>query len=353
MKQNGPNLVERTIYFDYIRVFATFAVMILHISAQNWYSTDVNGFDWQVFNFFDSIVRWGVPVFVMISGALFLNRDIPLKTIYTKYILRMVISYVVWSSVYALFTEGSMFDKIVAFATGHYHMWFILMIVGIYMCVPFIKPIVENDNKIRYFLLLAFFFAFIIPEFLTLLNDFGNGNVLVIKGANAISTYANNMNMYIVLGYASYFVLGYYINKIILSKRQRLMIYVIGVIGFITTIGLDLLVALKTQTYCGNYYGNFTVNVFFEALAVFTWFKHRNYNNNRINVFIQKLSKYSFGAYLIHALVIEQLNLQVGLNTLSFNSVFAVFFIGIIVFIISFSVSALLNQIPIIKKYMV
>ena len=58
MKQNGPNLVERTIYFDYIRVFATFAVIILHISAQNWYSTDVNGFDWQVFNFFDSIVRW-------------------------------------------------------------------------------------------------------------------------------------------------------------------------------------------------------------------------------------------------------------------------------------------------------
>lgn len=202
MKQNGPNLVERTIYFDYIRVFATFAVMILHISAKNWYFTDVNGFNWQVFNFFISIVRWGVPVFVMISGALFLNRDIPLKTIYTKYILRMVISYVVWSSVYALFTEGSMFDKIVAFAAGHYHMWFILMIVGIYMCVPFIKAIVENENKIRYFLLLAFFFAFIIPEFLTLANDFGNGNVLVIKGANACKFRPNGVNLSLRAVYA-------------------------------------------------------------------------------------------------------------------------------------------------------
>lgn len=33
---------DRTIYFDYLRVFATFAVMILHISASNWYNTDVN-----------------------------------------------------------------------------------------------------------------------------------------------------------------------------------------------------------------------------------------------------------------------------------------------------------------------
>ena len=351
MKQNGQNWAERTIYFDYIRVFATFAVMILHLSGQNWHSTDVNGFDWQVFNFFDSIVRWGVPVFVMISGALFLNRDIPLKTIYTKYILRMVISYVIWSSIYALSTEGSMVDKIMAFATGHYHMWFILMIVGLYMCVPFIKPIAENDNKVRYFLLLAFFFAFVIPEFFTLANDFGNG--FVIEGANAIRQDVNNMNMHIVLGYASYFVLGYYVNKIVLSKRQRMMIYVMGAIGFAATIGLDLLVALKTQTYCFNYYGYFTVNVLFEALAIFTWFKYRKYQHNRINEYIQKLSKYSFGAYLIHALVIEQLNLRAGLNTLSFNSAFAVLFIGMIVFVISFSISALLNQIPIIKKYMV
>lgn len=351
MEYNEQILEERTIYFDYLRVFAAFAVMILHVAAQNWYSTDVNGFDWQVFNFFNSIVRWGVPVFVMISGALFLNRDISLKIIYTKYIFRMIIAYVIWSAIYALFAGGTVPHMMVVFLTGHYHMWFVLMIVGIYMCIPFIKPIVEDDSKIRYFLLLAFFFAFIIPEFLTLLNDFGNG--LVIKGANVISQHVNNMKMNIVLGYASYFILGYYINKITLNKRQRLMIYVMGAFGFVATIGLDLVVALRTQTFCDNYYGNFTVNVLLEALAVFTWFKYRKYNNKKINTFVQKLSKYSFGAYLVHALVIEQLNLRLGLNTLSFNSVFSVISIGIMVFIISFVVSALLHQIPIVKKYMV
>lgn len=101
MSANDLKSNERTVYFDYLRVFATFAVMILHLSAQNWYITDVNEFEWQTFNFYDSIVRWSVPVFVMISGALFLNRDIKLKTIYTKYILRIVVSYVAWSAIYA------------------------------------------------------------------------------------------------------------------------------------------------------------------------------------------------------------------------------------------------------------
>ena len=97
---------ERTIYFDYLRVFATFSVIILHIASSNWSLIDVNGFDWFVFNFIDSIVRWGVPVFVMISGALFLDRDIPIRKIYSKYVFRMIVSYIVWSIIYALFMGG-------------------------------------------------------------------------------------------------------------------------------------------------------------------------------------------------------------------------------------------------------
>ena len=51
--------MERKQYCDYLRVFATFAVVVLHVSATNWYITDVNGMEWQAFNFYDSIVRWG------------------------------------------------------------------------------------------------------------------------------------------------------------------------------------------------------------------------------------------------------------------------------------------------------
>lgn len=344
-------MTDRTVYFDYLRVFAAFAIMIIHISAQNWYTTDVNSFEWQVFNFFDSIARWGVPIFVMISGSLFLGREISLKKMYSKYIFRLAISFLVWAVIYAIFTAGNIVDRLLVAIQGKYHMWFILMIIGIYMCIPFIKPIVETDAKIKYYLVLAFVFAFVVPEVTTLINDFGNG--LIIKSAGAITGDVNKMNMHIVLGYASYFVLGYYINKTNLSKRQRILIYVLGILGFTFTVVMDLIVAIKTQVYCDHYYGYFSVNVLFEAIAVFTWFKYRKYNWDRLNSFIQKLAKYSFGAYLIHVLVIKLLKKHFGLNTLSLNAAFAVICIGILVFAISFFISAILNKIPVVKKYMV
>lgn len=344
-------MTDRTVYFDYLRVFATFAVMITHISAQNWYTTDVNSFEWQVFNFFDSIVRWGVPIFVMISGSLFLGREIPLRKLYSKYIFRMVISFFVWAVIYAIFTQGNIVDRLLVIVQGEYHMWFIFMIIGIYMCMPIIKPIVETDVKVKYYLILAFVFAFVVPEVTTLINDFGDE--LIIKGVGVIAGDINKMNMHIVFGYASYFVLGYYINKINLSKRQRILIYVLGILGFTFTVVVDLIVAIKTQVYCNHYYGDFDVNVLFESIAVFVWFKYKKYNLHRLNSFIQKLSKYSFGAYLVHALVIKQLFIRFGLNTLSFNAVFSVICIGVLVFTVSFVISAILNQIPVVRKYMV
>ena len=348
-KSNGQR--DRIVYFDYLRVFATFAVIILHIAASNWYTTDVNGLQWQTFNFYDGIVRWGVPIFVMISGTLFLNKEIPLKKIYSKYISRLAISFIVWSTIYSLFIDGSINHRILSVFQGHYHMWFILMIIGIYMCIPFIKPITQNNNIIKYFLLLSFIFAFAIPEIITLTGDFGN--IFLIKAVNTINENVVNMNLHIVLGYISYFILGYYLNNKKINKKQRIIIYILGLLGFAFTVGMDSLVALKTQKYCDNYYGAFTVNVLFESIAVFTWFKYSKFNNNTINKIIKRLSKCSFGAYLIHALVIEQLNIHFGLNTLLFNPIISVISIGIIAFIISFGLSSILNRIPVVKKYIV
>ena len=342
---------ERKVYFDYLRVFATFAVIILHVSTQNWHSTDVNGFDWQVFNFFDSIVRWGVPIFVMISGSLFLNREIPLSKIFSKYIRRMITAFIVWSVIYAVLTDGPMIKRVSTLVMGRYHMWFILMIVGIYMCIPFIKAIAESDFRVKYFLLLSFIFSFVFPEIITLTKDLGNE--LVVRASNALTSNLTNIGMQMVLGYSSYFILGYYLDKIELNRRQRLIIYALGFVGFTFTIVMDLIVALKTQNCCDNYYGYFNVNILFEAVAVFTLFKYRKYEKDKMNAIIQKMSKFSFGAYCVHVLIIEQLDKRLGLNTLSFNPILAVLSLGIIVFVVSFSLSVLLNRIPIVKKYIV
>lgn len=344
---------ERTVYFDYLRPVAVLAVIIIHLSAQNFESTDVNSFVWQTFNFFNSIARWSVPVFVMISGTLFLGKKIPVKKLYSKYALRLVISFVTWSAVYLAFS-GEYIDKTSLMAElirGHYHMWFIPMIIGLYICVPIINTIVADEKVLKYYFKLAFIFAFFVPWFTSLAYDFANK--VIITGVAAFRLNIDYMYMHIVLGYVSYFVLGFYLNKTDFSKRQRSIIYLLGLIGFGATIGLEAFAAHKLQKPSGNYYGNLTVNVLFESIAIFVWFKYRTYSWIKLNCFVRKLSKYSFGAYLVHLLIIEQLDVRFGLNTLSFHALPSMICLSGFVFIVSFLISGILNQIPVVKKFMV
>lgn len=111
-------------------MLATVAVMMLHISSTKWRVVELTSFEWKVFNLGDSVVRWSVPVFVMISGSLFLSRFIDMKTIYSKYIFRMVTAFLIWSIIYVLFIEGSLALRIARVVQGHFHMWFILMILA-------------------------------------------------------------------------------------------------------------------------------------------------------------------------------------------------------------------------------
>ena len=78
------NNTQRIAYLDILRLVATLAVIFIHVVADglplsfgqyNWYVAVVGG----------SLVRWAVPVFVMISGALYLN---PQKQITTKTVLK-------------------------------------------------------------------------------------------------------------------------------------------------------------------------------------------------------------------------------------------------------------------------
>ena len=55
MEQTQP---QRIAYFDVLRILATFAVIVLHLSAQHWADTDVYSRAWQAFNLYDSAVRW-------------------------------------------------------------------------------------------------------------------------------------------------------------------------------------------------------------------------------------------------------------------------------------------------------
>ena len=328
--------------------------MVLHISAQNWRVTDVISFEWNVFNFYDSIVRWAVPVFVMISGALFLSREYSIKKIYGKNILRILVAFVFWSLFYALtggLYRGDSIVKIVAhILQGHYHLWFLFMIVGLYIVIPFLRVISKSDFLTKYFLVLTLFFTFIFPQFIVALSIY----------SEELSSFAqkilSKVNFYLTLGYSGYFILGYVLNSTELSKRMEKTIYILGICGFLFTVLLSWAVSFLNQKPYETFYGYLTLNVLFESIIVFIFAKRHFNMTNAIPKFkniITTLSKYSFGAYLVHDMAISFLSKMMGLDTLAFNPLLSVPVIGIIVFVISYFVSSVLNHIPILNKYIV
>lgn len=340
--------MERQRHLDYLRVVATFAVMVLHVAAQNWYASIPNSYEWRVFNAYDSLARWGAPAFVMISGALFLPRELTIKRIYSKYVLRLISAFIVWSSIYALVTISAGIDTFISrVIRGHYHMWFVWMIMGMYMSIPFIKQIIKDKAILKYYLILALVFTFLIPYCIILIQDFAP--IRIVEKINVLNGNIANMNIHMVMGYVFYFILGYCLDKYELNKKSRIYIYILGICGACATILLEMAITIKTQTNCENYYGYFTVNVLLESIAIFVLFKYININNEKVYKVILLLSKNSFGAYMVHALIIEFLQ-YLGLDTLSFNPIIGVPVIAIIVFIISYIISIICNRLPIVRK---
>ena len=72
---------RRVIYFDILRIVAIFFVVFVHLAAQHWADVDVSSRAWFAFNLYCTTGKWSVPIFVMISGALFLGRDVSISSI--------------------------------------------------------------------------------------------------------------------------------------------------------------------------------------------------------------------------------------------------------------------------------
>ncbi len=341
-------------YFDALRVLATLAVVVLHLSAQNWASIDVTSRAWFAFNLYDSAVRWSVPVFVMISGALFLGREISIRTIWKKNILRIATAFVFWSAVYALIDllhyHASPAVALKQFLTGHYHMWFLFMIVPLYLIVPLLQKFCCDRPLMRYFLLLSLIFAFFLPQLAVLLSFVSPGL------SNTLNTILSYTYFDFVLGFTAYFVGGYYLSRRAYTRYEELVIYLAGIIGFLFTVYATLSVSLAQNAPSVLFYSYETLNVLVTSAAVFVFAKqHLNFPRmgEKARRVLHALSKYSFGAYLCHAMLIELLNDLFGLNTLSCNAFFSVPLITLIVSVGAFLISALIHQIPFFKKYIV
>ena len=339
--------MQRTIYFDYLRVIACFAVIVLHVSAMQFSDYTVLTIDWFVMNVYDSASRFCVPTFLMISGALFLNplKVLSLRKFYTRNILRIVTAFMFWSFIYACYNyiPAEKPSFLTLFLCGEFHMWFLWLIVGLYVLVPLLRSIVQNKQTLEYFLITSFVFSFVVPFIFKLTKLF----IPVLTSIVEIGEmYCDNLQLHMLSGYIFYFILGYYLHIITIKREIVNLLILFGVFAGICIAGLTFYVFHSTGVIDESFYKYETFLVMFETIAVFLLVKR---SCNVESTIVSSISKLSFGIYLVHMLVYYML----GMTSTTMNPVIGIPMLSILIFVISYAIILLISRIPILKQWVI
>ena len=340
---------------DILRIVASFMVIVIHVSASEWYSTDVDSAEWAIMNFYDSAVRSCVPLFFMMSGVLFLDREkmLPISKLLKNNILKLVIVYIAWALLYAIDTIGikafltapDSWDKIIAMIiSSKYHLWFLPTMIGVYLLVPFMFALKEYENGkyISYAVLIFFVFAVFAKTM----------GVIPFQAAHVAKMLGNIR--YELVGFSGYFLLGYFLSKKKCPRiRKSLLLFVLLlVIGVATFIGRTHAISVGEPT--GILYGYMMLPVFLEAVLIFIIFFNMKLEvSDKIASFIASVSKCTLGIYLLHPFIIEHLKSWFGITTVSFNVWLSVPIISIIIFVVGMLVTFGLLKIPVVNKWLV
>lgn len=349
---------NRIVYLDILRILATLAIVVVHVCAQDWSTPSLDSTKWYIYNIGDSAFRWGVPIFLMISGALFLNPDkeLNIKRLFSKNVVRLVSAFVFWSIVYtansALGSQMTWEQILTKLINGNGHMWFIISILAVYIAIPLLRQITKSKQLTLYFLLASFLLVIVSQTLLYTFSPFLS-NYWLNFIVSLLKTNYYELGLGSIIGYSFYFVLGYYLNSHIQTKKDNVIAYIGSLVGFLATILLTHFASLKNGGQYIGFYGDLTINVFLESIGLFILIKNIPWNlHATVEKYLHILSSWCFGSYLVHELVILKLG-SVGIHVWAFHPIISIPLVSITVFIISMIISGLLHYIPILKKYVV
>jgi surface polysaccharide O-acyltransferase-like enzyme len=341
---------ETIIWVDLIRVVAIFLVVLIHVSGQltnAW--GKIPDDQWIIADIYGGIARVAVPLFFMISGYLLLPRSESLKVFYTKRMPKILIPFVVWSLIYLGWycgnhpntcTPSFAWDLLLVQGT-YYHLWFLYSLIGIYLILPVLRLMIrpDTDKRILWYLILLWL---IFQPGLTIAHKFWNFSIKI--------------NAPLATGFVCYFVLGYLLGEITLSRTRIIFSTVIWVISALITIVGTYLFTRNSDQFDGFFYDFVSLNVIFAASAAFLllrWISEANiFASSNAYALMRTFAISTFGIYLVHILVIEVLSGWIPLvhiNSFMSNAIWSVPLVSIVVFMLSFLIVRILQKMPVLK----
>ena len=305
--------VERNWGLDLLRILAAFTVVMLHVSPQAYLDVEIASAPWNVMNVITGLCCWNVSAFFMLSGAFLLapQKAMSTRTLYRKNIARLAAAFVFWSAVYALtyclLRGKGKWTFLNELLRGHYHMWFVFTLISLYAVVPLLRKITESKKATEYFLLIGFLFTYLIGRALNfaLLFELPHKDVL----QSLQSAYAQ-LNPYRGLTALYAFVLGHYLMAYPLPKAARRLLCAAGCLSCLMTIWLTRWHSAVLQATSSVFTSGASLGVLTMTAALFVFFKElRLTPGAKAQRALLLVSKCTFGVYLVHALVLERLDI--------------------------------------------
>ena len=352
-KKVDPENNEFSFHADLIRAVAMFLVILLHSAVEPHpivtQPDQAEVIRWWTVTIYDALSHYGVPLFVMVSGALLLQpwKKEPLIVFLKKRFDRIAFPFFFWSAIYfvyryAIQNEALTLTSIVnGLETGaFYHFWFIYVIAGIYLITPMLRVLIAHSdrNLIKYSLVLWFIATGIIP-----IIGLFNNNIL-------------GNRVFLHLEWVGYFVLGYYMLK---TKIRPMFLYITFFGGLIyTLIGTYLIQLIQGGANSWFFLEPISANMI--LISVSTFLLLRNVPATKVqNKFpkfcklIRTISQNTLPIYFFHILVLETfqnglLGIRISVNTL--NPAWEIPFLATLTLFVCLGIVLGLKKIPVLRK---
>lgn len=331
---------ERSASLSLLRVMACFGVVLLHCAYASAAGYAESSKEYIISMGLRNSVMCFVPVFVMVSGALLLqpDREISISKILNKYILRMILTLLLFSLLFYLFdlflgVAKTPLDGIISVYTGQgwSHLWYLYLMIGIYLLLPFYRMVAKNSSRKELLYLLGIYFIFLC------LFPLING-ITATKTGFYICTYTI---------YPLYFFLGYAIReKLVKIKEWHSIVLIIS--------GTALIVLSSCYAYGYNVPALKSLlssyaflPVLMQSIGLFSLIENLSCREGKLLNFFDANS---FGVYLIHMVFLKYIFLAFKLDLMAIGGVPIIFAASLAVYLLSTVCTSILRCLPFVGK---
>ncbi|MGF7050538.1 surface polysaccharide O-acyltransferase-like enzyme [Paenibacillus sp. DS2015] len=321
---------ERIIEIELLRGFAFLAVALQHAIAHYSIVEGITLEDGVLMTLLLMLAKFAVPVFIFITGmVLFYNYTGPFN--YVSFLKKrakdILVPYILWSFVFfsisygwqqGIIPQSIKWFQMLFTGKNSYHLWYVVMIFQFYLLFPLFRYVIYKMKshltvKVHMFIMICGGILFV---WLTA-NIFNIGKVLSIFHIPVITAWFTQYADRNFLYFSLYFVLGAYAGLYLdLWKKWVRKGSVVYGGTFLFLFGYYVYIVVQSfQTSHGIKIVFNSVSLLRPLMVVFlvsTIFVCYNlasrmgdHRESKWNRMLLSIGKYSYGAYLVHALMLK------------------------------------------------